>query len=158
MSNDKWKIDQKTKTQNRTSRFVLNCFPSLFEHLAVPHESGARVGCQLEILRQLQAISRTCLLTQRAEHAPRSVKDEFVEHLFAPRFAGDDDFDIHWNYVDAVFGTCERAEVTCDAERVVRLRIHIQPRRAVKSRRHVGTNFWILLGINSLTRNRVLVR
>src|SRR6266566_3655789 len=122
MSNDKWKMDQKTKTQNRTSRFVLNCFPSLLQHLAVPHESCARVGCQLEILRQLQAISRTCFLTQRAEHAARRV---------------DDDFDIHRNYVDTVFRTCERAEVACDAECVVRLRIHIQPRRAVKTRRDV---------------------
>src|SRR5439155_371651 len=86
-----------------------------------------KTDCQLEILHQLQAISRTCILTQRAEHAARRVEDEFVEHLFAPRFAGDDDFDIHRNYVDTVFRTCERAEVACDAECVVRLRIHIQP-------------------------------
>src|SRR5437016_10824804 len=125
MSNDKWKMDRKTSTQNRTSRFVFHCLAALLEHLAVPHESCARVGCQLEILRQLQAISRTCFLTQRAEHAARRVEDEFVEHLFAPRFAGDDDFDIHRNYVDTVFRTCERAEVACDAECVVRLRIHI---------------------------------
>src|SRR2546425_4460292 len=110
MSNDKWKIDQKTKTQNRTSRFVLNCLAPLFEHLAIPDETRARVRRQLEVLRQLQAIRRTCFLTQGAEHAPRRIEDEFVEHLLAPRLAGDYDFDIHRNYVDAVFWTCERAE------------------------------------------------
>src|SRR5438552_13368526 len=137
MSNDKWKMDRKTSTQNRTSRFVFHCLAALLEHLAVPHESGARVRCQLEILRQLQAISRTCFLTQRAEHAARRIEDKFVKNLLAPRLAGDDDFDIHRNYVDAVFGTCERAEIACDAERVVRFGIHIQTRGAVKSRRHV---------------------
>src|SRR6266540_3529785 len=125
MSNDKWKIDRTTKTQNRTSRLVLNRLSSLFEHLAIPNETRARVRRQLEVLRQLQAISWTCFLTQRAEHAARRIENEFVEHLFAPRLAGDDDFDIHRNHVDAIFGTCERAEITRDAKRLMRLGIHV---------------------------------
>src|SRR6266699_3301773 len=104
MSNDKWKII--------FLPFVLNRFPALLEHLAVPDESRARISRQLKVLRQLQAVSRASFLAERAEHATRSVKDKLVENFLAARLAGDDDFDVHRNHVDAIFGTGQRAQVT----------------------------------------------
>jgi len=104
---------------------VLNRFPTLLEHLAIPDEARARVGGQFEVLCQLQTRRRTRFLAQSAEHAPRSVEDKFVEHFLAARLSGDDDLDVHRNHVDAIFGTRDRAEVAGDAERVMRVRIHV---------------------------------
>ena len=145
--------DLKTRHQ---LRFVLHRLASLLEHLAVPDKAGARIGGQLKVLGQLETISWAGLLTESAEHAARRIEDELVENFFAPRLAGHDDLDIHGNDVDAIFGTGQRAKITGDAKRVVRFRIHVQPRRAVKTRRHVRANRRILLSVNSLPRNRIL--
>src|SRR5712691_2277623 len=111
--------------ENFSLRLVLYGLASLLEHLAVPDESRARISCQLKVLRQLQAVSRASFLAQRAEHATRSVEDKLVENFLAARLAGDDDFDVHWNHVDAIFGTGQRAQVTSNAKRIVRFRIHV---------------------------------
>src|SRR5437870_10467935 len=111
--------------ENNLLRLVLYSFPSLFQHFAVPYKTGARIGCQLEILRQLETVSRTSLLAQSAEHATRSIKDKLVEDFLAARLAGHDNFDIHGKDVDAVFGAGQRAKVASDAERVMRFRIHV---------------------------------
>src|SRR5881397_2108361 len=116
------------------SAFVFHCLASLLEHLAVPDETRARIGRQLEILRQLKTVSWTSFLAERAEHATRSIEDEFVENFFATRFAGDHHLDVHRNDVDAIFRTRQRAKVAGDAERVVRLGIHVESRRTVKTR------------------------
>src|SRR5687768_13807331 len=109
MKNDKWKI---------ILRLVLHGLSSLFEHLAIPDETSARIGSEFKILCQLKTVCRTGFLTQGAEHATRSVEDKFVEHLFATRFARDGDLDVHRQHVDTVFRTRERAQIACDAERV----------------------------------------
>src|SRR6266850_373042 len=153
MSNGKWKMILESKPL----RLVFNCFPALLEHLAVPDKARARVGGQLEILRQLETVSRTGLLTERAEHAARSIENEFVQHFFAARLAGHHYLNVHGNNVDAIFRTGQRAKVTRDAERIVRLRIHVQTRRAMKARRYIGTNFWILFGVDALPGYRIPV-
>src|SRR5205809_762592 len=112
---------------------VFHSLSPLFEHLSIPDKPSARISRQLEILRQFQTISGTRFLAQRAEHATRSIKDKFIQNFFAARFAGDDDLHVHGNDIDAVFRTCQRAEVARDAERVVRLRIHVEARRPMKS-------------------------
>src|SRR6266404_4939104 len=122
---------------NRQSPCVLDRLASLLEHLAVPNEAGARIGCQLKVLSQFQARSRAGLLAERTEHAARSVKDKFVEHFFLARLAGDDDLDVHRQYVYAIFRTSNRAKVAGDAKRVVRFRIHVESRRAMETRGHV---------------------
>src|SRR5262249_61448129 len=70
---------------------VLHRFPTLLQHLAIPDKASAGVGSQFKILRQLQTRGRTGLLAQRAEHATRSVEDEFIEHLLLARLAGNND-------------------------------------------------------------------
>src|SRR6267143_3807467 len=90
---------------NFSLRFVFHSLASLLKHLAVPDEARARISCQLKVLGQLQAVSRASFLAQRAEHATRSVEDKLVENFLAARLAGDDDFDVHRNHVDAIFET-----------------------------------------------------
>src|ERR1044072_1467130 len=67
--------------------FELPRLAPLLKHLAVPDEAGARVGGELELLRQLKAGRGASLLTERAEHAARGVEDELVEHLLLARLA-----------------------------------------------------------------------
>src|SRR3954464_9901220 len=81
---------------------------SLLEHFAVPDKSRARVRRQLKVLRQLKTVSRTCFLTESAEHAARSIEDKLVQNFFAARFAGNHSFDVHRNYVDTIFRTSKR--------------------------------------------------
>ena len=64
------------------STFVLNFLPALLKHLAIPNETSSRIGSEFKILRQLKTICRTGFLTERAEHASRSVEDKFVENFF----------------------------------------------------------------------------
>src|SRR2546423_14781139 len=136
--------------ESHASLCVFNRLAPLLEHPAIPNESRARVGCQLKILRQLEAISGTRFLAQRAKHAARSVKDEFIENFLATGFARNNDFHVHRNHVDAIFRTRERAQVARDAKRVMRLRIHVQARRTMKPWRDIGSHFRILLGVDSL--------
>jgi hypothetical protein len=136
---------------------VLHRLSPLLEHFAVPHKARARIGGELEVLRQLQTRSGTGFLAERAEHAARSIEDKLVEHFLLTRLARHDDLDVHRDYVDTVFRTGNRAKITGDTKRVVRFRIHVQARRAMKTRRHVGTDFRILLGVNSLARNGVFI-
>src|SRR5439155_5521908 len=159
MTNDKWKIDLKDKAEiPETLTLVLHRLAPLFEHLAIPDESGARVRCQLEVLRQLKAIRRTSFLTQSAKHAARSIEDELVENFFAARLTCNDNFDVHRDHVDAIFGTSKRAKITSDAKGLVGFRIHIEPRRSMKSRRDIRTNLRVLLSVDSLPCHSVLVR
>ena len=95
--------------------FVLDRLPALFKHFAVPDKAGARIGRQLKVLGQLEAVRRAGLLTEGAEHATRRIENEFIEDLLAARLAGHDDFDVHGNDVDAIFRTGQRAKVTGDA-------------------------------------------
>src|ERR1700752_4946452 len=85
----------KSKDQRTFLRSVLNCFPSLFEHLAVPDKAGARIRGQLEVLRQLEAVRGTGFLTERTEHAARSIKNKFIQNFFAARLAGDHHLNVH---------------------------------------------------------------
>src|ERR1043165_6762044 len=145
------------------SSFPFLCFKllrlaPLLQHLSVPDEAGARVGRQLELLRQLQAGRRAGFLAERAEHTARGVEDELVEDFLLARLAGDLDLDVHRDHVDAVFGAGERAEVAGDAQRLVRLRVHVQARRAVEARRDDGPHRRILLGVDAEPLDRVLVR
>src|SRR5215813_11320618 len=67
---DRANKDQSPKIKDQElSCFVFYCLPTLFQHLAVPDKAGARIGGELEILRQLQTISWTRFLAERAEHA-----------------------------------------------------------------------------------------
>ena len=69
MTNDKWKIDLKDKAEiPETLTLVLHRLAPLFEHLAIPDESGARVRCQLEVLSQLKAIRREIHRLKRMIH------------------------------------------------------------------------------------------
>src|ERR1700687_5640663 len=153
----KYRIGVKPFVNRLSSSFVLHGFAALLEHLALPNKAGERVGGQLEILRQLETVSRTCLLTERAEHATRSIENEFVQHFLAARLARHHHLNVHGNNVDAIFRTGQRAKVTRDAERIVRLRIHVQTRRAMKARRYIGTNLWILFGVDALPGYRIPV-
>src|SRR5687767_5609242 len=138
--------------------FELPRLAPLLKHLAVPDEAGARVGRQLELLRQLQAGRGARLLAERAEHAARGVEDELVEHLLLARLAADRHLDVHRDDVDAVLGARERAEVAGDAQRLVRLGVHVQPRRAVEARRDLRAHRRVLLGVDAEAAHRVLVR
>src|SRR5580765_809767 len=57
---------------------------SLLQPMPVPNRSFARVGCHLEILRQLQTIGGTSILTKSAKHAARGVVGKCSQNL-APR-------------------------------------------------------------------------
>src|SRR6185295_20211911 len=70
---------------------VLDSFPALFKHLAIPNKACTRIGGQFEVLRQLQARGRAGFLAERAKHAARCVEDKLVQHFLFTRFAGDDD-------------------------------------------------------------------
>ena len=107
------------------SALVLNGFPPLLEHLSVPDEAGAGVSGQLEILRQLQAISRTCFLTEGAEHTARRVEDELIENFFAARLARNYNLNVHRNDIDTVLRTGQCAQIAGDTKRIVRFRIHV---------------------------------
>src|SRR5205085_1633590 len=137
--------------------FVLDRLAPLFQHLAIPDEAGARVGGEFKVLRQLKTCRRASLLTERAEHAARGVEDKLVEYLLLAPLAGDHDLYVHRDHVNAIFRTGERAEVAGDAERLVRLRVHVQPRRAMKTRRDFGAHLRILLRVDALARHRILV-
>src|SRR4051794_31688835 len=120
---------------HHSSLCIFDGFPPLFEHLAVPDKACARVSCQLKFLCQFQARGRASLLAERAEHTARGIEDEFIEHLLAARLARNRNLYVHRDHVYAIFRTGERAQVTGDAERLMRLRVHVESRRAVKTRR-----------------------
>src|SRR5690348_5922600 len=74
---------------------IFDSLAPLLKHLSIPDEACARVGRQLELLRQLKARGRASFLTQSAEHAARGVEDKFVQHFFAARLARDRNLDVH---------------------------------------------------------------
>src|SRR5215218_2491627 len=155
------KTQKKTLSQpdkNIVLSFELARLAPLLKHLAVPDEAGARVGGELELLRQLQAGRGARLLAERAEHAARGVEDELVEHLLLARLAADRHLDVHRDDVDAVLGAGQRAEVAGDAQRLVRLRVHVQTRRAVEARRHLRPDGRVLLGVDAVAAHRVPAR
>src|SRR5215218_5572642 len=139
-------------------RFKLPRLAPLLQHLAVPDEARARVGRELELLRELKAGGGARLLAERAEHAARGVEDELVEHLLLARLARDRDLDVHRDNVYAVLRARERAEVASDAQRLVRLRVHVEPRSAVPARRDLRADGRVLLGVDAEAAHGVLVR
>src|SRR6266404_1120642 len=154
-----YQANRKSAIGNRQClAFVLHRLASLLEHFAVPDKAGARIGGQLKVLRQLEAVRRAGLLTEGAEHTTRRIENELVENFLAARLARHDDFDVHGYDIYAIFRTGQRAKITGDTQRVVRFRVHVQPRGAVKSRRHVRTHRRILLSVNALSRDRVFGR
>src|SRR5438445_652341 len=60
------------------------CGP-LLQPVTVPDGSFAGVISHFEILRQLQRIRRTGILAQPAEHAPRGVIGEVLQHFSSRR-------------------------------------------------------------------------
>src|SRR5260370_18676261 len=89
-------------------------------------------------------IGRTRVLAQPAEHASGSVIRKGSEHL-APR--GIVTFPTHHNQI---LRAGQRAEIAANAQRLARLRIVVQPRRATIAFRHHRPFQWILFGDNIL--------
>ena len=117
---------------------------TFFQAVPVPDCALARVGCHLEVLRELEAIGRASVLAQPAKHAARSVVGEVGQHLAASRviaMPADD---------DQIFRAGQRAQVAGDAKRLARLRIHVQARRAAVPFRDHRALQRILLGIDIL--------
>src|SRR5919197_1439085 len=117
-------------------------FWSLFQGLAVPDGAFTRVIRQFEILGQFKAVGGASVLAQSAEHAAAEVVGESGELLATRIWIA---FAAHH---DQVLGASQGAEVTRDAERLVCLRIDVQPRCAAIALRHLRSLKGILLGIN----------
>ena len=111
---------------------------------AVPDHAFAAVVRKFEILGQLERVDRTSVFAQAAEHAAAQVVGKVREFFAAGLFialAGDH---------DQVFGTSQCAQVAGNAERLVGVRIHVQPRRAAITFGDLRPLQRILLGIDFL--------
>lgn len=112
--------------------------------MPIPDRALARIRGHLEVLRELEAVGRAGVLAEPAEHAARSVVCEVGQHFSAGRviaMPADD---------DQIFRAGQRAQVTRNAQRLARFRIHVQARRASVSLRDHRALKRILLRIDVL--------
>src|SRR5713226_5064251 len=126
-----------------SARVARRCGPFL-EAVTVPDGPFAGVVGHLEILSQLEAVRRAGVFTQPAKHATRSVVGKESEDFPASGLVA-----LPPDH-NEVFRARQRAEVAGDAQRLPRLRVLVQTRRAAIAFGHHGPLEGILLGINVL--------
>ena len=126
----------------RRLAFVLRRLRALFQRLAVPYPSLARVAGELEILGEFQRIRRARILAQPAEHAAAQIVGKVGEFLAAGLFVS-----FARNH-DQMLGTRQRAQITRDAHGLVRVRVHVEPWRTSVTLGYLRPLQWILLGVN----------
>jgi hypothetical protein len=114
----------------------------LFERLEVPDHPFAAIVGEFKVLGEFQRVRWAGVFAQAAEHAAAQIVGKLRE-LFATRlliaFTGNN---------DEVFGTSHRAQITGNAERLVGIRIDVQPRRAPVTFSNLWTLERILLGVD----------
>src|SRR5438445_2283998 len=126
----------------RASEFVLRGPGAFLEHLPVPNGALPGIGCQLEVLGQLQRIHRAGILAKAAEHTAGKIVREICKVFTAcllVAFAADD---------DQGFRTCQRAQIASDAEGLSVVGIDVEPRRSAIALSHLRPLTWILLSID----------
>lgn len=112
--------------------------------MPIPDRTLARIGRHLKILRQFEAIGRAGILAKSAEHAARSVVGKISQNFPAGGvIAMPADH-------DQIFRAGQRAQVARNAQRLARLRIHVQSRRAAVPLRNHRPLQRILLRIDVL--------
>src|SRR6266481_4010351 len=104
----------------------------LFEAVTIPDRAFAREVGHFEILRQFQRIYGASIFAESAEHASRSIIGESRQHFPSRGVV------TLPAYHDQVLRAGQRAQIAANTQRLVRLRIIVEPRRpAIPLRHHV---------------------
>ena len=117
---------------------------TFFQRRAIPDPALARVAGQFEILREFERIGGTRVFAQSAEHTAAQIVSE-VGQLFAAGF-----FVAFARDHDQVLGARQRAKVARNAHGLVRVGVHVEPRRSSVALRNLRPLQRILLGVDLL--------
>src|SRR5215831_7314468 len=113
---------------------------AFLELLPVPLHVPPIIQTQLEILREFKARRWACVFAKAAEHAARYIERILCQDFltFCVTLPAD---------LDTMFRASQRAEIARNAERLARIGIVVETRRAAETLRDLGPHFGILFGV-----------